>query len=162
MTSTELRKRIEELKSQSPAKRERKCHSLAVERKQLEEQWKQLKLDEQALHAIENNNPFAANRFAVLATIDDDDGGVDEDKMDELVAEVREDEQRDALENDKETVTIIEEEEQELTDEVREDEQRPPPPGTQYVNGQIQFIDGKYPEHLKLTFSDYYTIYKDA
>ena len=145
MTSTELRMRIEELKSQSPAQRERKRHSLAVERKQLEEQWRQLKLDEQALHAIENNNPFAANRFAVLATIDDDDDGVDEDEMDKLVAEVREDEQQYSLENDEDNVAIIEQEDGELIEEVQEDEQRdeqrPPPTGTHYVNGQLQFMD---------------------
>ena len=114
-----------------------------------------------AIHAINKNDQLAANQFAVLAAIDDDDG-VDEDEMDEIDAECGND--KDKVEEDKidEIVAQIEEEEGEVIDEVREDEQRPPPPGTQYVNGQIQFIDGKYPEHLKLTFSDYYTIYKDA
>ena len=68
----ELQQRIEEWKAKSLAQRERKRHSNAVERKQLLRQMQQLELDEQALAAIDNNDPRATNRFAALATYDND------------------------------------------------------------------------------------------
>ena len=105
--------KIKEWKSKSLPQREQKLQSLAIEKQQALWQLKQIELEEQALHAINKNDSLAANRFAALAAIEDDNDeqwdedqssdGVDEDAMDamdELASEVQEDVRR-ALEKER-------------------------------------------------------------
>ena len=144
---TEFQKKMEEWRKHTPAQRERVLRSLATAHKQAVWNLQQIEREMQAIRAMNNNNPSATNRFAVLAAINDDDDGVNEDEMDRIDAAsdgVNEDEM-DEDDAECEDVDdgddgVDEDEMDELIAEVREDEQRaqgpqPPPPGTHYVNG---------------------------
>ena len=119
---------MEEWRKHTPTQRERTLKSLEIAQKQAVWNLQQIEREMRAIRDMNNNNPSTTNRFAVLATVDDD--GVDEEEiareMDELSEEVREDEQRDSTE-DEDNVLLIEQEDEELLDEVQEDVQRNPP-----------------------------------
>lgn len=125
---TEFQKKIKEWTSQSPAQRERTLKSLVIARKQAEWNLKQIKMKEQALHAINKNDPLAAIRFAVLSAIDNEEEECDEHQIVDTEIESE----------DKEEIKA---EMDECEDNQATQQVPPPPPGTQYVNGQLQFIN---------------------